>query len=130
VCFFGGHQLATQEGPRGFRIWHEVENLNGEPLDDRPLKACPAHLAEAIWRKEHQGHERAETLAVEETYLATRLAPRPAAGNDDLDPGPVSDYPCCGQQVGDGPDDCPGTCDSCGFSLCPEAQDVVRCDCT
>ncbi|MBB4702923.1 hypothetical protein [Sphaerisporangium siamense] len=32
-------------------------------------------------------------------------------------------FDCCDKRS------CPGTCDYCGFSLCPEAMDVDRCDC-
>ena len=31
-------------------------------------------------------------------------------------------FDCCDKT------DCPGSCESCGFSLCPEALDVDRCD--
>lgn len=34
-----------------------------------------------------------------------------------------NDIDCCITPL-----DCPGTCDYCGFSLCPEAQDVDMCD--
>jgi len=37
--------------------------------------------------------------------------------------GPTEDY-----HDGEHPGDCPGTCDYCGFWLCPHADEVARCD--
>lgn len=46
-----------------------------------------------------------------------------------LNPGDVGNYACCGRGVDAAIAPCPGTCDHCGFSRCPAAPDVVRCDC-
>jgi hypothetical protein len=36
-------------------------------------------------------------------------------------------WACCGLGLDGG---CPGTCDHCGFSMCPQALDIYRCDYT
>lgn len=70
-------------------------------------------------------HEIAPTSPV--GAVRTRVAVRLAGGEDAAIEEDEGDD-CCPRPIGDGPDDCPGTCDHCGYNRCPHASHEQRCD--
>ncbi|QFG25427.1 hypothetical protein [Actinomadura sp. WMMB 499] len=66
---YRGHPLPAGAGPVGFRVGHDHQDEDGEGSDDKPLKTCSVHLADAVRKKEKEGRELEEGDAFEDAWL-------------------------------------------------------------